>query len=475
MTIANPFAARVGKTRRGQISTRLFRPRAGLLTVLYVVLTLAILYVLYIDFENRARHVAALQAEKYAMSWAEFLGHGIGREAGIFQGNVPTDADRRFMASALSVPGIFQFKLFAPNGDLLLVSNADGLAMSPLRDHNAEVAEVVAATGASQSFLKDGRTKADRPDVYVETYVPVRVGGNVIGVAEVYLDESVAARHFHLEFLALGVEVTGAIAVLLLVPCLTVYMVLRRLRAQRRDLIAQRQRAERAEQVKADFMACMSHDLRTPLNSILGFSDLMRHGIGRAKDAEACAEYADMIHNSGSNMLALVNDILDLSAVESTKSAYNARPLELGSVLSACIAEVRAANPDRDVAIHLDLSDPPPVPLIDPHAFNRIASNLLSNAIKFTADGGRIDIRGRMAGGDVHVDFIDTGVGLAPEEIQRIVEPFAQLGRNPHVAQKGVGLGLAIVKGLLVKAGGAMEITSTPGQGTTVTVTLPAA
>ncbi len=475
MTIANPSNEWAKKTPRRWVPALPFRSRAGLLTVIYAVLTLGILYALYIDFENRARDVAVLQAEKYSLSWAEFLGHGIGHDTEVFQGEVPTDTERRFMASALSVPGIFQFKLFAPNGDLVLVSNADGLAMSPLRDHNAEVAAAVAATGVSQSFLKDGRGKIDRPDVYVETYVPVRVDGNVIGVAEVYLDESVASRQIHMQFLALGVVVSGAIAVLLLVPCIAVYMVLRRLRAQRRDLIAQRERAERAEQVKADFMACMSHDLRTPLNSILGFSDLMRHGIGRAKDAEACAEYAEMIHHSGSNMLALVNDILDLSAVESTKSAYNARPLELGSVLSACIAEVRAANPDRDVAIHLDLSDPPPVPLIDPHAFNRIASNLLSNAIKFTSDGGRIDIRGRTAGGDVHVDFIDTGVGLAPEEIQRIVEPFAQLGRNPHVAQKGVGLGLAIVKGLLVKASGSMEITSTPGQGTTVTVTLPAA
>lgn len=449
--------------------------RAVSLALSYFGLVAIAVYALYEDFETRARNVAVIQAESNSVGWAEFFGHGIAADSTLFSAKLPSAAERRLLEAALSVPGVFRFKLFDTNGRLLLISDDAGVTLATAKDHHADVAAEVARSGIAQSFLKDGDERDGRPDVYVESYVPVRVGGEVVGVAEVYLDESATTRHFRLEFLALGVLVAGAIALLLCLPCLGLVMALKRLRAQRRDLIAQRMRAERAERVKADFMACMSHDLRTPLNSILGFSDLMRLQVGRAKDPAGCVEYAELIHTSGSNMLTLVNDILDLSAVELSKTPHQARMIDLESELSTCISEVRAANAGRNVAIQLHLPKTVPVPLVDPHVLSRIASNLLSNAVKFTADGGRVDLRVYRAGEAVCIDFIDTGIGLAPEDIDVIVEPFTQLGHNPHLARKGVGLGLPIVKALLDKAGGKMAITSKLGLGTTVTVSLPAA
>lgn len=449
--------------------------RNGVISIVCVLLLVGVLYSLYVDFGLRAREVAQIQAEKYSLGWAEFFAQGIAGKTAMFDGEPPSPSEREFLSSALKVPGIFRFKLFDARGRLLMVSDASGLKLHPGVDHNVAVAKEVAVTGVAQSFLKDGRAKPDRPDVYVESYVPVRVGGKILGVAEVYLDETVAANQIHGEFLALGTLVAGSIFILLLLPGATVLFILRRLRAQRRDLIRQRTRAERAEQVKANFMACMSHDLRTPLNSILGFSDLMRKGIGQSRKPEVSAEYAELIHRSGTNMLSLVNDILELSAVESSKSTYQANAVDLQNVLTDCVAEIRSAYADRNVNIQLDLPNPVPVPLVHPHAMNRIAVNILSNAVKFTPDGGQIEIR---AGTDcdlVWVAFSDTGIGISPEEIQAIVEPFTQVDRDPHVARHGVGLGLAIVRGLLVKSRGSLAIDSKPGQGTTVTVSLPSA
>lgn len=448
--------------------------RALVLTLSYLGMVMAAVYALYVDFERRAREVAVIQAESNSVGWAKFFGHGIAADSNLFSVEPPTAAERRLMEAALSVPGVFLFKLFDINGQLLLISDHDGVTLSVERDHHAEVAAEVARTGITQSFLKERSEQDDRPDVYVESYVPVRVGGEVVGVAEVYLDGSATTRHFRLEFLALGVLVAGAVALLLCLPCLGLVVTLRRLRAQRRDLIAQRTRAERAEQVKADFMACMSHDLRTPLNSILGFADLMRLKVGRARDPDGCAEYADLIHTSGSNMLTLVNDILDLSAVELSKTPHQAQLVDLKSELSTCISEVRSANADRNVAIQLHLHDDVPAALVDPHVLRRIATNILSNAVKFTADGGRVDLRAYRADDAVCIDFTDTGIGLAPEDIEIIVEPFTQLGGDPQIARKGIGLGLPIVKALLDKAGGEMVIKSKLGSGTTVTVSLPA-
>jgi len=222
---------------------------------------------------------------------------------------------------------------------------------------------------------------------------------------------------------------------------------------------------------KTRFLANMSHELRTPLNAVIGFSDIMRQRLfGPLPDRYA--EYATSIHEAGGHLLDLINDVLDVSKIEAARYELSLELFDAREVVSAGIALVRLAANDKDVALAGVL--PPEAVMVraDRRALKQITLNLLSNAIKFTPSKGSVTVTMEAQGEWLEIVVADTGVGIAPEDVQRLGKPFEQAGNAEQRAQ-GTGLGLSLVRALAELHGGRMSIDSTLGEGAAITVRLP--
>ncbi|MBO9561008.1 MAG: PAS-domain containing protein [Caulobacter sp.] len=235
-------------------------------------------------------------------------------------------------------------------------------------------------------------------------------------------------------------------------------------------------KAEGANKAKSEFLANMSHELRTPLNAINGFSEIMMNEMfGPLGDARYKGYSLD-IHNSGQHLLALINDILDMSKIEAGKMNLKFEPLNLEDVTEDAVRLVR--NRAESAGLKLDI-DFPILPEVeaDYRAVKQVLLNLLSNAIKFTPRAGRVTVRAEVRrdplGERVRVSVTDTGIGIAPEDLARLAKPFEQVESQHSKTTQGTGLGLALTKSLVEMHDGALEMTSTPGEGTTVSFVLP--
>ena len=232
--------------------------------------------------------------------------------------------------------------------------------------------------------------------------------------------------------------------------------------------------AEKASQAKSQFLANMSHELRTPLNAILGFSEMIHSGIGGSQPGRH-AEYAKLVHESGHHLLALINDILDLSKIEAGGLDLDETEVDLKSLIEDCVRLMDAKAELGGIVLRCDLAaDLPPI-RADERAMRQILLNLLSNALKFTPPGGDVAVFMHVERDGTHVFGVsDTGVGIAEDDQLRAFEKFGQ-GRHDIVTMdKGTGLGLSIVKGLVAIHGGSIALTSRIGEGTCVRISLPA-
>jgi two-component system cell cycle sensor histidine kinase PleC len=235
-----------------------------------------------------------------------------------------------------------------------------------------------------------------------------------------------------------------------------------------------RRRAETASSAKSRFLATMSHELRTPLNAILGFSEVMKSEMFGPLENPKYQEYAGNILESGKHLLHLINEILDLTRIESGRYELHEEPVRLADVADEChrLLKLRADSKAIDI---VEEGDPDlPVVWADQRALRQICLNLMSNALKFTPKGGRITLSvGGMPDGGQYLAVRDTGPGIPAEEIPKVLQAFGQGALAHQTAEGGAGLGLTIVQNLIELHGGNLVLTSELRKGTDARVVLP--
>ncbi|WP_257177515.1 MULTISPECIES: PAS domain-containing sensor histidine kinase [Bradyrhizobium] len=234
-----------------------------------------------------------------------------------------------------------------------------------------------------------------------------------------------------------------------------------------------RSAAEAADAAKTRFLATMSHELRTPLNAIIGFSEMIAQEQALMLGAAQRREYAQLINDSGQHLLSVVNGILDMSKMESGNFEIASEPFAPRASLLHCCNLLALKARENGIDLITDAPHDLPVMTGDPRAFKQIVLNLVANAIKFTERGGQVSVSAAVTGSQLMLRINDTGVGIAPDDLQRIGAPFFQAGKTYQRRHEGTGLGLSIVKSLVALHLGELTVQSRLGEGTAVTVKLP--
>jgi signal transduction histidine kinase len=239
------------------------------------------------------------------------------------------------------------------------------------------------------------------------------------------------------------------------------------------DLRRARDAAELASRSKTEFLANMSHELRTPLNAVIGFSDILSGELFGQLGDRRYRDYARDIRESGLHLLKLINDVLDVAKIEHGEVAIDDEIVDVGAAMESCARVVREPAAAASVTVAVDPhADLPPL-RADGRRLKQILINLLSNAIKFTQAGGRVTIEAAADERGYRISVSDTGIGIAPEDMATALRPFGQIDSSLARKYQGTGLGLPLSKAMAELHGGGLELSSTPGQGTTATVWLP--
>lgn len=232
--------------------------------------------------------------------------------------------------------------------------------------------------------------------------------------------------------------------------------------------------AAASSQAKSQFLATMSHELRTPLNAVIGFSEILKSQALGPLGNPRYAEYATDIHDSGSHLLSLINDVLDFSKAEAGRLDLREEPLDLGEVLGDCLRLVAPGAREAGIALTSTLPDAVPAVVGDARRLKQIALNLLSNALKFTPAGGTVRVSMSVDAGGAAFSVADTGIGMTAVQIPIALEPFGQVDSSFSRRHEGTGLGLPLCRRFAEAHGGSLTIESALGEGTVVTVQLPA-
>jgi two-component system cell cycle sensor histidine kinase PleC len=265
--------------------------------------------------------------------------------------------------------------------------------------------------------------------------------------------------------LANPLQLVGVLVVLLAMNVLTIVA-----------LVSERADAQNASRVKSMFLANTSHELRTPLNAIIGFSSLIAIRAGKGATPQEVVEYAETITSSGEHLLALINDLLDMSRIEAGRFDMREETIAISEMIEDLFDLVRFQANAKSILLvsaggrTVDISV-----RADRKALRQILLNLLSNAMKFTRAGGQVEMAVVIgASGELRLSVKDNGVGIPAEALRRVFQPFERAHQSGAADVEGTGLGLSIAQGLAVLHGGSIELDSTVGEGTVATLTLPA-
>lgn len=233
-----------------------------------------------------------------------------------------------------------------------------------------------------------------------------------------------------------------------------------------------KEKAEAAYRTKSEFLANMSHELRTPLNAIIGFSEVMQSGLFGELGDERYNAYAKDIHDSGSYLMSVVNDILEMSKIEAGRMVLDREQLDLHPLITEAIQMISVQAAEKGIEIDEQVATSMKIDA-DRRAMKQTVINLLSNAVKFTDEGGRVRIRAKSRPNAIQISIEDTGCGIPADALKRIGQPFEQVQSQMSKNHTGTGLGLAIAKSMIELHGGSMKVRSTVGVGTIVSVRIP--
>jgi PAS domain S-box-containing protein len=239
------------------------------------------------------------------------------------------------------------------------------------------------------------------------------------------------------------------------------------------ELRRARESAESADRLKSAFLATMSHELRTPLNSILGFSGILLQGLAGPLNPEQSKQLG-MLHTSAEHLLALINDVLDLSKIEAGQLKLFLEPFDARASIQKTVETVRWQAAKKGLALEVEITPEVGLMKSDRRRFEQILLNLLSNAIKFT-ERGKVRLEASLLEKRIRIRVTDTGLGIREAELARLFQPFSQIHSGTHKRQEGTGLGLSISKRLVELLGGTIWVRSEWGQGSTFGFELPLA
>src|SRR5258707_6003251 len=244
----------------------------------------------------------------------------------------------------------------------------------------------------------------------------------------------------------------------------------RQIEEQNRQLEVHSLEVQRATRLKSEFLASMSHELRTPLNAIVGFSDLLGEETAGALNPKQ-KRFVGHVRNGATHLLALINDILDLSKIEAGQLEVFPENVSLQRSLTEVLSLIQPLTDKREIALNVTREDL--TVYADGVRLKQVLYNLLSNAVKFTPERGSISVEAHAEGGQVHVSVSDTGVGIRKEDQAVIFDEFRQVGESAKGIKEGTGLGLAITRKLVEQQGGTIIVVSEPGKGSRFTFTIP--
>ena len=231
-------------------------------------------------------------------------------------------------------------------------------------------------------------------------------------------------------------------------------------------------KAKAADRAKSNFLANMAHELRTPLNAIIGFSEVIQ--LDQIRMRENYPEYAGYIHEAGTILLDIINGILDLARIEAGHVLLQEEFVAVGPLIKSSMNTIRPIVQRKFIKIDCNIEKPSTMIYVDATKFKQVTLNLLSNAVKFTEARGRIQVDSMLhKSGDLVLAIRDTGIGIPPEQIERIFQPFEQVAGHLTREHEGTGLGLPIAKALIELHGGDLVLSSQPGVGTTARLRLP--
>ncbi len=243
------------------------------------------------------------------------------------------------------------------------------------------------------------------------------------------------------------------------------------LRSSQAELRENNTALERANRLKSEFLATMSHELRTPLTAVLGFSQLLADELfGPLNDKQQ--EQVKSIHDSGSHLLSLINDLLDLSKIEADRVSLTRRQTPMEPLLQEALEGVRPSAAAKGIQLAAALGSLAPFSC-DPLRVKQVLYNYLANAVKFTPLGGRVELRAQEVGGWLRVEVEDNGIGIAEDDLAKLFQPFSQVDSSLARNYGGTGLGLALSKRLVELHGGEVWVRSTPGEGSCFGFSLP--